>query len=113
MSNRNIREIVARWLAANGYDGLYNKPYGCHCAPQKDGLMFCDSPDVNCVAGYYVECGYMNPPIPSHYEPDDDSDWFICEHQPTNPPICAGEDHSRMRTVCSVCNELWILSRYE
>ena len=56
----NIKEIVGTWLAANGYDGLYN-PGECGCTLGED-FMACDEPNIGeCKAGHKLaackKCG--------------------------------------------------------
>ena len=49
----NIREIVAEWLKANGYDGLAG---GNDCGCDLDDLMPCNEIWEDCVAGHKVPC---------------------------------------------------------
>ena len=49
---RNVREILADWLIANGYDGLAGDDCGCPL----DQLICCDEDPSQCVPGYKVEC---------------------------------------------------------
>ena len=53
MSNPTVKEIVAGYLKANGYDGLWNEWGECGCTV--DALIPCigDSCD-DCRAGYKV-----------------------------------------------------------
>ncbi len=44
----NIKEIIAKYLEDNGYDGLCCEDCGC----QKDDLFPCDNPGEDCVPGY-------------------------------------------------------------
>lgn len=45
-----VRDILAYWLRANGYDGLCNSDMECGCS--LDDLIPCDSPCEKCEAGY-------------------------------------------------------------
>ena len=45
----NVKEIVADWLKANGYDGLCND-VGCGCT--LGDLMTCGEPSEYCVPGW-------------------------------------------------------------
>lgn len=49
----NVREIVADWLRANGYGGLY-LPECCACSV--DDLMPCSQPNPQCAAGHVMPC---------------------------------------------------------
>lgn len=64
-----IKDIIAEWLARNGYDGLYDGE-GCGC--RRDELMPCGEPKPDCIAG--VTCGpdgqYIGPH--SDWTPEDD-----------------------------------------
>ena len=64
----NVREIVAEWLKANGFDGLYG--YDCGCTV--DDLMPCSSEGLErCEAGYKTKCD------PEHCAADGDCDFHI------------------------------------
>lgn len=48
-----VREIVAEWLAAHGYEGLYDVECGCLL----DNIMPCDEGwSMRCAAGYKETC---------------------------------------------------------
>lgn len=46
--SKTVSEIVKDWLTKHNLDGLYHDDCGC----SKDDLFPCDSPFMNCVAGY-------------------------------------------------------------
>lgn len=48
--NPTVKEIVAGFLKANGYDGLFDLCGECAC--ELDDLMPCDEPNGRCTAGY-------------------------------------------------------------
>ena len=48
-----VREIVARYLRANGFDGLYND-VGCGC--DLSDLMPCDGPSDMCEPSFRTYC---------------------------------------------------------
>lgn len=51
----SIKKIVAEYLKANGYDGLYNKNVECGCNLEQ--LMACGAPnEEDCVPGYKAKC---------------------------------------------------------
>ena len=54
MSNIKVRSIVAQWLAANGYDGLYSPDMECGC--RSDDLAPCQSDCLECLPGYETPC---------------------------------------------------------
>lgn len=55
MSNPSVRDIVAEWLARNGFDGLANVGVECGCS--LGDLMPCGAPnECSCVAAYRVPC---------------------------------------------------------
>jgi hypothetical protein len=54
MSENTVEHIVRRYLADNGYDGLYNANAGCGCLV--GDLAPCDEISVACVAGYKRDC---------------------------------------------------------
>ena len=47
-----VKDIVAAWLIANGYDGLAGEACGCNLAD----LMECGEGAQDCVPGYKVKC---------------------------------------------------------
>ena len=47
-----VKEIVQEYLKQNGYEGLFCDECGCEI----DDLMPCDSPIMDCKAGYKGEC---------------------------------------------------------
>lgn len=47
-----VKEIVSRWLAKRGYDGICNDDCGC-CS---DDLFPCDNYCGNCVPAYRFDC---------------------------------------------------------
>lgn len=51
----SVKEIVADYLKANGYDGLYNGDAECGC--DLDDLMPCEGNPCCCQPGYKVGCG--------------------------------------------------------
>ncbi len=59
----NVREIVADWLKAHGYDGLYWSETFCDgegCGCTLDDLMPCEWVDGrSCVAGYCKPCSHF------------------------------------------------------
>lgn len=66
--SKNIEAIVREWLAANGYDGLYNEDAcGCELAD----LMPCGEPNTGCMAGYRIPCD------PETCQADGDCPWHI------------------------------------
>lgn len=51
----NVKEIVADYLAANGYDGLVNPDTGCGC--DLEDLIACGSVwETSCKPGYKIPC---------------------------------------------------------
>lgn len=54
MSNPTIKEIVAQYLKANGYDGLYNECGECACLI--GDLAPCGEMSGECVSGYKAKC---------------------------------------------------------
>ena len=63
-----VRAIVAEWLKANGYDGLYTDNCGC----EVDDLMPCaNDGSANCRAGYKIPCR------PETCPADGDCPWHI------------------------------------
>jgi len=61
MANKQwtVAEIVADWLNAHEYDGLYcpDCPGGCFCDMAELGLISCDDErSYNCRPGYKVPC---------------------------------------------------------
>lgn len=62
-----MREIVATWLKANGYDGLVAQNRECGCI--LDALMLCDAPGAACEAGHLVE--------PTESQRLEDMEWAI------------------------------------
>jgi len=73
-----VREIVAEWLAAHGYDGLAYD--GCGC--KLDDLMPCCEPGRECEAAYLV-------PVPEEYEGE--HEWWLDAKKPE-----AKETHDRL-----------------
>jgi hypothetical protein len=63
-----VRDILVKWLTANGYDGLYDEDGECACAV--DDLCPCDSEVLWCQPGYKrpCDCG--------------DHDWHIGAEKP-------------------------------
>lgn len=52
----SVKEIVADYLKANGYDGIFNET--AHCACDLDDLMPCWHNNADeCEPGYKVKCG--------------------------------------------------------
>lgn len=52
----NVKEIVADWLKAAGYDGLWNEDGECGCAVGDD-FMPCGCESVTeCVGGFKIKC---------------------------------------------------------
>jgi hypothetical protein len=49
-----VTEILASWLKANGYDGLYYWNYECGCS--LDDFVPCSELSENCEAGYKIPC---------------------------------------------------------
>ena len=49
----SVKEIVAKWLAANGYDGLVDPDRECGC--QVSDLMPCGEGNLECEAGHKRE----------------------------------------------------------
>jgi len=66
-----VREIVADWLKAHGYDGLWRD--GCSC--QSDDLMPCDW--LNGEDNADCEPGYKTPCDPATCSADGDCPWHI------------------------------------
>ena len=60
----NVKEIVAEYLKANGYDGLHVEDHYDVCGCRLDDLIPCDNCSGKCVAGYL---------LPG----DDEADWYI------------------------------------
>ena len=58
MSGIIVKEIVASWLLANGYDGLMADPLcgECGCCVEDYEFMPCDLPQGNCIPAYKVPC---------------------------------------------------------
>lgn len=52
--NPTTKEIVAAYLKASGYDGLYNTTGDCGC--ELADLFACGGNDCDCQAGYKVPC---------------------------------------------------------
>jgi len=51
----SVQEIMRKWLADNGYDGLVSPSMGCGC--KLDDLMPCVSECIeSCEAGHVVPC---------------------------------------------------------
>ena len=48
--SKTVKEIVAEYLTANGFDGLFNDPANCGC--QISDLMPCGQAYCSCEAGY-------------------------------------------------------------
>jgi len=48
----NAKEIIKKWLADNGYDGLYSEECGCLI---KDFAPCCED-FGDCIAGYKTKC---------------------------------------------------------
>lgn len=46
----NVKEIIAKWLKDNGYDGLRSDGEECGC--KVDDLFPCDGPVDTCLPGY-------------------------------------------------------------
>lgn len=53
-TNKTVLEIVKDYLSSNGYGGLFNEDADCGC--QLSDLSPCDSPCMDCEAGYKVAC---------------------------------------------------------
>ena len=49
-----VREIVAEYLRANGYDGLWSPNHWCACL--LGDLMPCEDDGNECEPGYRVDC---------------------------------------------------------
>ena len=49
----SVKEIVAKWLEANGYDGLADPDRECGC--QISDLMPCGEGSLECEAGHKKE----------------------------------------------------------
>ena len=47
---KSLIDLAAKWLKDNGYDGLYNSDSECACLCE--GLMTCEDPSTECMAGY-------------------------------------------------------------
>lgn len=50
----NVKEIVAEYLMAEGYDGLFNDDADCCCAV--DDLFPCNCYEASCKPGYRIPC---------------------------------------------------------
>jgi len=61
-----LKKIVKQWLSKNGYDGLVSADLECGC--EIDDLMPCDTPLVDCEAGYKRKGAHPDYP---------ESDWVI------------------------------------
>ena len=50
----DLIQIVAEWLKANEYEGLYSEMMGCGC--ELNDLMPCGEPSLQCKPGYRGGC---------------------------------------------------------
>ena len=73
MNTKDLRVIVETWLRANGYDGLCHPDSECGCR-LADGIMPCEEPDPECMAGF-------EGPPPAGMLPND-CDWYIYPSKP-------------------------------
>ncbi len=88
---KNVREIVAEYLKANGYDGLWQEECGCRL----DNLMPCDAPHLwDCFPGvihldFDVEdCDFWIGPCKEEGdERPDDSEQTKAEPAPYSPDL--------------------------
>lgn len=74
----NVKEIVAEYLKANGYDALCAVGVVC-CGCNIDDFMPCGEPSERCEPGYWLcchECGI----------------WFASPTKDGQCPDCEGED---------------------
>lgn len=75
--NPTIKDIVAAYLKASGYDGLYNTTGDCGC--ELADLFACGGNDCDCQAGYKVPCDGETCPAFG------DCDWHIAAEKPDRP----------------------------
>ena len=82
----SIERMTREYLAAHGYQGLYNSNGGCGCS--FEDLFACREPSESCVAAYKYECGKCK------HGPDHDGD---CETNiyESSYMMCAGKDLCR------------------
>lgn len=83
MAEYTVLEIIAAWLRANGYDGLYSELCGCEVDDLAPCALDSDIP-TDCKAGYKHACTKACADDETGHEPYEviPGDWHIGPRKP-------------------------------
>ena len=80
-ANKTVVEIVAEWLEANGYDGLFRGEPGAECGCLLSCFAPCSEMCEDCEAGYKAMCD--DSCTHERSSPLRASDWHIQREKPS------------------------------